>query len=151
MGRLYVALSRCRTIDGMVLSKPAGIERRSKPMRRCAGSASASKQNHHISAVECREKTNTSSICYSIALILSAFATCLRRMTGLVLGNPSGYMLPVWKIFASCRKRPKMKSVPSVHNFQRQLQGLFATGSLPADDAVLERIIQGIGLFQGKN
>ena len=141
-GQVYVALSRCRTLDGMVLSRPLAasavktdpvIVRFSQESLRNAPS---------------REQLEQARIQYQQRLLLECFdfgalRGLLRRTVGLILGTAQVVQVSGVTDIPAMQQAIEEEICTVGQNFQRQLRGLFPAAALPAaDDAVVARIAQ---------
>jgi len=149
-GQVYVALSRCRTLDGMVLSHPLAasavktdpvVVRFSQETLRNAPS---------------REQLERAKIQYQQRLLLECFdfgslRGLLRRTAGLILGNAKVVQASGVTDIPAVQRAVEEEICTVGDNFQRQLQGLFPATALPADDdAVVDRIAKASAYFEEK-
>lgn len=149
-GQVYVALSRCRTFGGMVLStplSPKGINTDAAVRRFC---------NETFQYAPSTDQLNASKIQYQQQLLLECFdfkrlRSLLRRMGSLLLGNPELIHTSGVGDIRKLQKQTEDEICTVSDNFLRQLQGLFSGAILPAaDPIVLERIAKASVYFQGK-
>ncbi|WP_457577189.1 helix-turn-helix domain-containing protein, partial [Desulfomarina sp.] len=138
-GQVYVALSRCRTLEGLVLSSPLSRSTiKSDPT--IAGFTRQSRENGPD-----RELLERAAIRYQQRLLLECFdfgklRYLLGRFTGLVKGNESIIHLVGVTDMEKLRQNCFTEICTVGENFRRQLQGLFREDILPTDDqAILER------------
>jgi GTPase SAR1 family protein len=149
-GQVYVALSRCRTIDGMVLSTPL-VSKAIKTDAAVRRFSDASKQNRPTSAQLSAEKKRHQQHLLLDCFDFKRLRNLLGRMTGLVLGNQQRLYVTGVEDLRKLQETTEDEICSVGAKFQRQLQGLFATGKLPADDpAVLERISKASAYFKEK-
>jgi hypothetical protein len=149
-GQVYVALSRCRTLDGMVLSKPLPPTaiKTDPAVRRF----SEQTRHHRPSA----EQLEAAKIEYQQQLLMACFdfkrlRGRMRRLAGLILGNPGVVQATGAGDIREMQKKTEDDICTVGDNFQRQLQGLFPASSLPAaDDVVADRIIKASAYFGEK-
>lgn len=149
-GQVYVALSRCRTLDGIVLSTPLT----SRAIKTDAAVCQFSQAN------QVKRPTGTglavAKIQYQQRLLLECFdfgrlRRGLRRLTGLVLGNPGVVQLSGITDIAGIQRQIEADISRVGDSFGRQLQRLFPADALPADDPVVrERIAKASVYFQDK-
>lgn len=149
-GQVYVALSRCRTLDGMVLSRPL--------------SASAVKTDpvivrfsqESLKNPPSREQLERAKIQYQQRLLLECFdfgalRGLLRRTVGLILGNAQVVQVSGVTDIPAMQQAIEEEICTVGENFQRQLRGLFPAAMLPAaDDAVVARIAKASAYFEEK-
>lgn len=149
-GQVYVALSRCRTFEGLVLSSPL-------PDRAVQADAG---MLHYVEQAgrnpPSRAKLAQARIAYQQQLLnecfdfqqlrsrLGRFLSLLTRNAGLlqVTGVPES---------GSLEKQCREEIFQVGENFKRQLQGLFLAKSLPEEDiAIRERIGKASGYFDDR-
>ncbi len=149
-GQVYVALSRCRTLEGLVLSSPL--------------SRSIIKSDPAIARFTRESRENSpdlkllehAAIRYQQRLLLECFdfgklGYLLGRFTGIVMGNSSIIQLAgitdIQKLQQEC-----ITEICTVgENFGRQLQGLFRENILPTgDQVIIERINKASDYFGEK-
>ena len=149
-GQVYVALSRCRTFEGMVLSTPLSL--------------AAIKTDPAVLAFSVETKQNLPStgqlkaakIRYQQQLLLACFdfqplRACLRRMVSLLLENAGLIGISGGDPIRELQKQTEDEVCTVGDNFLRQLRGLFSSSTLPASDAlVLERVAKASVYFQEK-
>jgi len=147
-GQVYVGLSRCRTLEGLVLSTPI--------------SARAVKTDpvvlDFVAAIEDKAPTEATltaaKIRYQQQLLLECFdlqplARQLGRLVGLIRGNAS-----IIQVTAGAElfevQQAILESICTVgDNFRRQLQSLFRADLEPAADPVVrERLAKAGGYFR---
>ncbi len=149
-GQVYVALSRCKTLEGMVLSSPIssrGVETDEAVM--CFGENA--QQNPPSES-----RLQAAKISYQQQLLLDCFdfeqlRNRLNYLGRLLLSNASVVHVSGG---ADIRRLEKMATEDIFvisDNFKRQLRTIFADGGLPESDAVvLERITKASTWFQEK-
>jgi hypothetical protein len=149
-GQVYVALSRCRTFEGMVLSSPL--------------SALAVKTDDTVSRfIEQAERTPPSpeklaaaKVIYQRQLITECFdfhhlRSRLERLLAILLKNTQVLQVSGINEIGSLESTFKKEIFTVGENFKRQLYGLFTTDTLPESDTViLERLAKASGYFQDK-
>ena len=149
-GQVYVALSRCRTLEGMVLSSPLS-PRAIKTDRAVLQFIEQAGAN-----VPTAEKLALAKIRYQQQLLLECFdfkelQVLFSRLLSIVDRNPELIRI----LGAGDLHELRQKTVNEIStvgaNFRRQLHGLFTEHVLPADDPViLERTQKASAYFQEK-
>lgn len=149
-GQIYVALSRCKTIEGMVLSSPIssrGIETDKAIM--CFD------ENAHQNPPS-ESRLQAAKISYQQQLLLDCFDFSLLRnrlnyLARLLLGNASVVQVSGVEDIRQLEKKATEDIFVVSENFKRQLRAIFTDGGLPESDAViLERISKASAWFQEK-
>lgn len=149
-GQVYVALSRCRTLEGLVLSTPLtttaikvdpAVRRFSDETRLQRPTADG------LRAAKIRYQQQLLLDCFDFGRLRGR----LNRLVSLVLGNPGVIHGPGSDGLRSLRQSIEDHICTVGDNFRRQLQGLFPGSALPAADAgVLERLAKASDYFQEK-
>jgi len=149
-GQIYVALSRCKTMEGMVLSSPIssrGIETDEAIMR-------FNENTHQNPPSESR--LQTARINYQQQLLLDCFDFSLLRnhlnhLARLLLGNARVVQISGVEDIRQLEKKATEDIFLVSEKFRRQLRTIFTDGGLPESDAViLERINKASAWFQEK-
>jgi len=149
-GQVYVALSRCKSLEGMVLSSPLsprGIET-DQAIRRFDEEA---RQNPPSES-----RLQKAKISYQQQLLLDCFDFSLLRhrlyyLARLLLGNAGVVHVSGVEDIRQLEKKAAEDIFVIGEKFRRQLCTIFADGGLPEADAViLERIRKASVWFQGK-
>ncbi len=149
-GQVYVALSRCRTLEGMVLRTPLALT----SVKTDGAVLNFSKEMKHN--FPGAEQLAAAKIRYQQRLLLECFdfqqlRSRLRRLTGLLLGNSELIHVSGISDIRELMKVTEDEICTVGDNFLRQLHGLFKESVLPAGDAaVLERITKASSYFQDK-
>ncbi|MEA1968891.1 MAG: helix-turn-helix domain-containing protein [Thermodesulfobacteriota bacterium] len=149
-GQVYVALSRCKTFEGMVLSSPI--------------SSQGVQTDNEVLLFDEKASTNPPSenqlqsakISYQQQILLDCFDFQLLRnrlnyFVRLLLGNAR--VVQISGVADICQlEKTAIKDIFVVsENFKRQLRTIFADGNLPESDSViLERISKASAWFQEK-
>ncbi len=149
-GQVYVALSRCRTLDGMVLSTPlsATAIKTDPAVRRF----NADNRNNQPTT----EQLQRHKVQYQQGLLLACFdfrglRRRLRRLIGLLLGNPGVVHVSGGGDLRTLQQQTETEICSVGEKFGLQLQGLFRPDRLPSGDAaVLDRIAKASTYFQEK-
>jgi len=149
-GQVYVALSRCRTLEGMVLSAPL------------TGSAIKTDHtvNRFIKEAEERKPTATqlatATVCYQQRLLLDCFnfkllGTRLGRLVSLINRYESVIQLAGAGDLKTIQQQTNKEICAVGDNFQRQLHSLFQGELAPSEDpAIAERLQKASVYFQEK-
>jgi PIF1-like helicase/HRDC domain len=149
-GQIYVALSRCKTLEGMVLSSPIsswGIKTDEAIMR--------FDENAHQNQPS-ESRLQAAKISYQQKLLLDCFDFSLLRnrlnyLARLLLDNARVVQVSGVEDIRQLEKKAAEDILVVSENFRRQLGTIFSNGSLPESDAViLERISKASTWFQGK-
>ncbi len=149
-GQVYVALSRCRTFEGMVLSSPLmpSSVKSDATVQRFMAEACAQ--------VPTAEKLALEKGRYQRILLLECFdfqslQRHLGRLTGLLRGNASIIQVQAGADIGEVQQQTVEAICTVGENFKRQLQSLFTESAMPADDPViLERLTKASAYFRGK-
>ncbi|MFW2368643.1 MAG: helix-turn-helix domain-containing protein [Desulforhopalus sp.] len=149
-GQVYVALSRCRTLEGLVLSSPLS----QKAIKRDMAVQNFIENGQKNSPT--REQLTTAKARYQQRLLLDCFdfqplQFHLNRLVQLV--DKSGDLIHVSGVtdlhLLQKKSSEELRNVGA--NFQRQLQGLFSDTILPGEDAaVIDRLSKASIYFQDK-
>jgi DNA-directed RNA polymerase subunit F len=149
-GQIYVALSRCKTIEGMVLSSPIlsrGIKTDEAIM--CFD------ENAHQNPPS-ESRLQAAKISYQQQLLLDCFDFSLLNnrlnyLARLLLGNARVVQVSGVEDISQLEKKAAEDIFIVSENFKRQLRAFFTDGGLPESDAViLERISKASAWFQEK-
>jgi ribosomal protein L21E len=149
-GQVYVALSRCRTFAGMVLSSPLSLH-----AVQCDAAVLG------FVAKACRtppsqQRLLAEKITSQQRLLLDCFdfeqlRFRLSRLLGVLLGNAQVVTVTGVHDIREVEKMAVREICVVGENFKRELRRLFAQGKLPqADSVVLERIGKASSYFQEK-
>jgi len=149
-GQVYVALSRCKTLEGMVLSSPIssrGVETDKAIM--------LFDENAHQNPPS-ENKLQAAKISYQQQLLLDCFDFSLLRnrlnyFTRLLAGNARVVQVLGIEDISLLEKNAGKDIFIVSENFKRQLLTIFTDGGLPESDAViLERISKASAWFKEK-
>ncbi len=149
-GQIYVALSRCKTIEGMVLSSPispTGIK--TDEAIRCFDENAHQNQPSESGLHEAKTS-------YQQQLLLDCFDFSLLRnnlnyLTRLLLGNSGVVQVSGVEDIHQLEKKAAEDIFVVSENFMRQLRAIFSDGGLPeSDPIILERISKASAWFQEK-
>ncbi|MEA2083693.1 MAG: helix-turn-helix domain-containing protein [Thermodesulfobacteriota bacterium] len=149
-GQVYVALSRCKTLEGMVLSSPIssrGVE--TDKAVKCFD------ENVHQNQPS-ESRLQEAKISYQQQLLLDCFdfqllSNRLGYFAHLLLSNARVVQVSGLADIGQVKKMATDDILVVSENFKRQLRTLFAAGGLPESDAyILERISKASTWFQDK-
>ena len=149
-GQVYVALSRCRTFEGMVLSTPLSLAA-IKTDPAVLAFSEETKQNRPST-----DQLKAAKIRYQQQMLLACFdfqplRACMQRMVSLLLENAGLILGSGGDPIRELQKQTEDAVCTVGDNFLRQLRGLFSSSTLPASDVlVLERIAKASAYFQEK-
>jgi hypothetical protein len=149
-GQVYVALSRCRTFDGMVLSSPL----RSTAIKTDPAISRFSQQTRR--RLPGADQLSAAKVGYQQQLIMDCFdfrqlRARLQRLVGLLLGNAGVVQVSGVDDIGDLQRKTEEAICTIGDNFQRQLKGLFSPSTLPAGDAVvIDRITRASAYFGEK-
>lgn len=149
-GQVYVALSRCRTLEGMVLS--SSLRANSIQTDAAIEQFTYNHEENPITASDLEK----AKIYYQQQLLLDCFdfqkfKGLLRRTVSLLLGNASVIEVFAIKDIREMQRRTEAEICTVCEKFNRQLYGLFSETQLPAaDPRVLERIGKATAYFEEK-
>lgn len=145
-GQVYVALSRCRTLEGMVLSSPL-LPRSIKTDTTVLRFVKEAGEN-----VPTPEKLQEAKVRYQQFLLLECFdfkelQLLFSRLLSLI--NQNAELIRI--VGAGELQELRQKTVNEIcivgDNFRRQLQGLFTEKTLPAKDPIIVERIQKASLY----
>ncbi len=149
-GQVYVALSRCRTIEGMVLSTPlipSAVKTDPAVERFVTGMEARTPSAHTLAEAK---------IGYQRQLLLECFSfeklrRLLGRLAGLLHQNAGVIRVSGADDIAAVQQRTAEVICDVGEKFERQLQRMFAGGGPPeADPAILERLAKAGVYFEEK-
>ncbi|MCL7488219.1 MAG: helix-turn-helix domain-containing protein [Desulfobulbaceae bacterium] len=149
-GQVYVALSRCKTLEGMVLSTPIS----SKAVKTDA--AVADFTNNAARNPPTRKQLAAAKIAYQQRLLLACFdckdlQSLLNRFVRLLTKNIQVVHLPGAVDLPALQQKASTEIFVVGENFKRQLQALLGRDTLPESDPVIrERTTRASGYFQEK-
>ncbi len=140
-GQVYVALSRCKTFEGMVLSSPI-TQRAVKTDSTVAQFVEHASQNSPT-----QEQLNNAKILYQQKLLLECFDYQalhfnLKKLSQLLSQNQKLIQFSGFEILDKIQKQTIDEVIIVSDKFKRQLQSLFANNKVPEDDAKLQERVQ---------
>jgi hypothetical protein len=149
-GQFYVALSRCRTLEGMVLRSPVpsrgiGTDAAVLSFVENAGENPPSENELHEAKIVYQQKLLLD--CFDFQSLRSRFNYFVR----LLLGNAGLVQVSGVSDMGGLREMSEKDIFSVGEKFTRQLQSLFTKDTLPESDAhILDRIGKASNWFQGK-
>ena len=140
-GQVYVALSRCKTFEGMVLSTPI-TQRAVKTDSTVAQFVERASQNSPT-----QEQLNSAKILYQQKLLLECFDFQalhfnLKKLSKLLSQNIKLIQFSGFELVDKVEKQNTDEIIIVSDKFKRQLQSLFANNKIPEDDAKLQERVQ---------
>jgi hypothetical protein len=149
-GQVYVALSRCRTFEGMVLSSPltsSAVKVDHAVQRFVTEIANKKLSAETLAAAKSRYQQRLLLECFSFERL----RRLLGRLTTLLCVNADVIQTSVGSKLAEVRHRAEVEIFEVGEKFKRQLQGMFIDGCQPAaDPVILERLAKSTVYFQEK-
>jgi hypothetical protein len=149
-GQVYVALSRCRTFEGLVLCSQIS----SSAVKSDRTIHHFLEENRHHAPT--RQTLETARIRYQQQLLLECFSfhdlgSLTGRLAYLAGGNADLVRVSGVEDIHECRRKAQMEIVSVGEKFKRQLQGMFTENHRPSDDdAVRERLSKASAYFEEK-
>jgi hypothetical protein len=149
-GQVYVALSRCKTIEGMALSSPIS----SRGIETDKAIICFDENAHQNQPSETR--LQAAKISYQQQLLIDCFDFSLLRnrlnyLARLLLGNARVVQVSGVEDIYQLEKKAADDIFVVGENFQQQLRAIFTNGGLPESDVIiLERISKASAWFQEK-
>jgi hypothetical protein len=149
-GQVYVALSRCRTFEGMVLSSPltsCAVEADSTVQRFVSEIAADTPSGERLAAAKSRYQQRLLLECFDFERLRRR----LGRLVALLRANAEVIQTSGGGDLADVHKRAAAEICDVGEKFKRQLQGMFSDGIQPAaDPAIQERLARSTVYFQEK-
>ncbi len=149
-GQVYVALSRCKTIEGMVLSSPIqsrGIKTDEAIMCFDENARQNPPSESRLQAAKISYQQQLLLNCFDFSLLHNR----LNYLARLLLGNATAVQVSGFEDICQLEKKAGKDIFIVSENFKRQLHAIFADGGMPESDAViLERISKASAWFQEK-
>lgn len=149
-GQVYVALSRCRTFEGMVLSSPVtpiAVKTDHTVRRFVTEAVNNPPSPERLEAAKSRYQQHLLLECFSFERLrrLLGRLAALLRMNAKVIQISGGGDIDV------VRQQATTEICEIGEKFKRQLQGMFTDADQPAaDPAVLERLAKATAYFEEK-
>ncbi len=149
-GQVYVALSRCRSFEGLVLRSPItarAIKSDPAVLDFMTATASHCPTEADLNKAKIRYQQELLHQCFDF----SNFARLLGRLVGLIRGNASIVQVMVGADLFDVHQQTLEAICTVGDNFRRQLQSLFKPNLEPVSDPViLERLAKSAIYFQDK-
>ncbi|MGD9367499.1 MAG: helix-turn-helix domain-containing protein [Desulfobacteraceae bacterium] len=145
-GQVYVALSRCRTLEGIVLSSPlTSVAVKTDPTVQgfTARVAKSRPSKEQLSDAKNRYQRMLLLECFSFERIRSL----LGRLTGLLRGNANVVQFSGEGDLAALNKRTFEEIYTVGEKFKRQLQGMFSQNTQPAEDPAVGQRLDKAGVY----
>jgi len=149
-GQVYVALSRCRTLEGLVLSRPLP----STAIKTDPAVVRFSQESKRLQPTV--EQLEAAKVRYQQQLLLDCFdfgrlRSLLRRLAGLLLNHAGVVQVAGVEDMQAVQREIEAEICTVGDSFRLQLQGLFPAGALPSADAVVvERLTKASAYFEEK-
>lgn len=149
-GQVYVALSRCKTFEGMVLSSPVpsrGMETDAAILDFVETARQAPPSEDRLKAAKIAYQQQLLLACFDLQLLRSR----LNDLVRLCQNNAGLVQLSGVSDMGKLREMAEEKIFKISEKFKRQLRTIFEKQDLPESDAyILERIGKASKWFQGK-
>jgi hypothetical protein len=149
-GQVYVALSRCRTFDGMVLSSPltsGGVETDPTVQTFVKEIAADSPSGERLAAAKSRYQQRLLLECFDFERLRRR----LDRLVALLRTNDDVIQVSGGGDLAAIQQRASAEICDVGEKFKRQLQAMFNDGIQPATDpAIQARLVKSTVYFQEK-
>jgi hypothetical protein len=149
-GQVYVALSRCRTFEGIVLSSPLttfAVKTDHTVQRFVTETANNRPSPEILAAAKSRYQQHLMLECFSFEHLrwrIGRLIALLRANAGIIQTSGGGDI-------ALIQQRATAEIFDVGEKFKRQLQGMFTDSNPPAaDPAILERLAKSTVYFQEK-
>jgi hypothetical protein len=149
-GQVYVALSRCRTFEGIVLSSPlthVAVKTDPAVQHFATKVTTTSPSPEMLTTAKCRYQQQLLLECFSferLRWLLGRLTMLLRRNADVLQVSGGGDIVDI-------QQRTTAGICTIGENFKRQLQGMFSNCVQPADDpAIRERLQKASVYFQEK-
>ena len=149
-GQVYVALSRCKTFDGLVLSSPlsaVGVKTDAAVSRFVEDAGRNQPSPEKLAAAKVRYQQQLLTDCFDFSYLRSR----LGRLVALLMKNRAVLQVSGAGEIDGLEKRCREEITSVGENFKKQLHGLFRADTLPeADAAILERTTKASAYFEDK-
>jgi hypothetical protein len=152
-GQVYVALSRCRTLEGIVLSSPltpSAVKPDQAVQRFVTQAANKEPSSEILAAAKSRYQQRVLLECFSF----DRLGWLLGRLTALIHGNAAVIQVSGGDI-VDVQQRVRAHICTIGENFKRQLQAMFINDGQPVDapatsPAIRDRLAKAAAYFQDK-
>ncbi len=149
-GQVYVALSRCKTFEGMVLSSPLStlaVKTDQKVLHFVEQASRTPPSQEKLARAKISYQQQLLTECFDFQLLRSQ----LSRLRAVLLNNARVLQVSGISEIGQLEKTCNEEIFTVSENFEHQLTRLFAAGTLPESDAaILERIAKASAYFQEK-
>ncbi len=149
-GQVYVALSRCKTFEGMVLSSPLSalaVKTDATVLRFVEHAGKNPPSQEKLAAAKIRYQQQLLTECFDFQSLRSR----LGRLVAVLFKNAGVLQVSGVHEIDTLERKFREEIFTVSENFKQQLNGLFAANKLPeSDTAVLERIAKASVYFQDK-
>ncbi len=149
-GQVYVALSRCRSFEGMVLSSPLGpqlVKTDPAVQRFARETAGHAPSPEKVAMEKCRYQQRLVLACFTFERLV----WLLGRFTGLLRGNARSIQVSGGIDIQAIQRQASAEIFTVAEKFKRQLQGMFRDTHPPASDpSIRDRLTRASGYFQEK-
>ena len=149
-GQVYVALSRCKTFDGLVLSSPlaaVGVKTDAAVSRFVEEAGRNRPSPEKLAAAKVRYQQQLLTGCFDFSYLRSR----LGRLVALLMKNRAVLQVSGAGEIGGLEQRCREEIATVGENFQKQLQGMFRVDTLPeADPAIRERTAKASVYFEDR-
>jgi hypothetical protein len=149
-GQVYVALSRCRTFEGMVLSAPltpSAVKTDPVVQRFAAETADRYPSRETLAVARSRYQQRLLLECFDFGRL----RWMLGRLTGLLHGSAPWIQVAGGDNWQAVRQQVSTEICDVGEKFKRQLAGMFSASGLPAGDAaILDRLSKASTYFEDR-
>ena len=149
-GQVYVALSRCKTFDGLVLSSPlsaVGVKTDAAVSRFVEETAGNRPSPEKLAAARVRYQQQLLGECFDFQYLRSR----LGKLAALLMNNRAVLQVSGVAEIGSLETRCREEIVTVGGNFRNQLNGLFRADTLPEEDAaIIERTTRASVYFEDR-
>lgn len=149
-GQVYVALSRCKTFDGLVLSSPlsaVGVKIDAAVSRFVEEAGRNQPSPEKLAAAKVSYQQQLLTGCFDFQYLRSR----LGRLVALLMKNRAVLQVSGVGEIGGLEKSCREEIISVGDNFQKQLHGMFRAGSPPElDAAILERTAKASAYFEDR-
>ncbi|KGO33493.1 MAG: helix-turn-helix domain-containing protein [Desulfoprunum sp.] len=149
-GQVYVALSRCKTFAGLVLSSPlsaVGVKTDAAVSRFVEEAGRNQPSPEKLAAARVSYQQQLLTGCFDFSYLRSR----LGRLVALLMKNRAVLQVSGAGEIGDLERRCRDEITAVGENFQKQLHGMFRADTLPeADPAILERTVKASAYFEDR-